>query len=243
MDTPESITQFTQAVARNALPFLIAIGAIGTLSMAVIQSVKEILPARAWFHRWFLRRWLKEKADAFAAAGHTAAPSVTAAHNDLVRLATAGDDEALHDLPIEQLCGQAQAAAQVVLDYPERHADLLKCLAAQADPEDITALLAGLDKDGRRSPAQVEARTRVQHQIQRALDGLQIAAGYSWSTRLQLVSFALSFALTATGLILYSAGEIFSATSFFKIMLVGLAGGFLAPVARDLIAALEKLRK
>jgi hypothetical protein len=248
MNTSESIMQFTQAVARNALPFLIAVGAIGTLSMAIIQSIKETLPARAWFHRWFLQRWLTQKAAAFATPSQTAAQLAASAHADLVRLATAGDDEAFHDLPIEQLCGQAQAAVQVVLDYPGLHPDLLKCLAAQADPEDINALLAPTDKTGQRPPSAVDARGRVLHQIQRSLDGLQIAAGYSWSTRLQVVSFTLSFVFTVIGLWLYSRGVhsndvIISVTSFFKIVFVGLASGFLAPVARDLVAALEKLRK
>lgn len=268
MNYPESINLFVNSVADRALAYLIAIGAIGTLSMAVIQTGKDITPARIWFQQHFLKKWLQRKAATFlrhldenpdAAAGTsfaepserqkmilTQTPERLAAFAEatLVRLSTGGDRRAFYDLTIEQLCGQANAAVQAAVDYPEKNAGLIFCLGAAADPRDLLLFTGPAPDEALRKQAQVDARARVSHAIQRALDALQIAAGFRWKLYMQAASFLLSYLFTIIGLSLFqNTSETTSWKHLGMFIFVGLAAGFLAPVARDLVATLQRARK
>lgn len=176
------------------------------------------------------------------------------AEEDLIRLATANDARAFYDLPIEQLAGQMNAAVQAALDYPMAHRDLLWCLAHLAELEDILAILAPplelLEKerdkltpeDRRKVDTFVAARNRITHQVQRAIDGLQIAAGSAWKFRMQGWSMLLSAILGVLALVVATPkAEVGPSLGMF--ILTGIVAGFLAPVSRDLVAALQSLRK
>jgi len=249
MTASQQIAEFASVVAGRVIPFLTAMAAIGVLSMAAIQTVKDLLPVRRWFQRRYLRQWLGVKTTDVRDAVD---PAI--AERDLVRLATAGDARAFYDLPIEQLCGQMSAAATVMLDFPARHRDLLTCLAAEADPEDRAALLraAGLGRatlEGMRTgdpdgyQPLVDARSRVTHQVQRSIDALQIAAGSRWKLRLQAAAFAISSVLTAAGMSLYRPPETSLVASVLASVPLGLMAGFLAPIARDLVAIVSQARR
>lgn len=87
----------------------------------------------------------------------------------------------------------------------------------------------------------VDARGRVAHQVQRSIDAVQIAIGSDWKCSLQAAAFIVSFAVAFLGIWLESGD-----TTLLKLAtgsITGLFAGFLAPVARDLVAALESLRK
>jgi|SRR5579859_3565117 len=275
-DQASAIDQLLQYVSDHSYKFLTAISAVGVLSMAIIQTIKDMLPVRNWFQQYFLQRWMQKKcrdagnraADWMRAAGSRwfaeetnrtdpvansatfeTGPDRTVAERDLFKLATDGDSDALYDLAIEQLCGQINAAAQVVLDRPSDHPDLMLCLASVADPVDIARVMfppaeakaarpVDDDEARRRHDSFVDARTRVTHQVQRAIDALQITAAYRWKFLLQLCSILLSGAIAALGVWKFAPQ-----TGALGVLTVGVLGGFLAPVARDLVAALQQLRK
>lgn len=215
--------------------FAAAAAAIGLLAMAVIQSVKDMVPVRRWYQRAFVGAWLGHKARDHARHG-APAPDAGRASADLVALATTGDAHALFDLPVEQLCGQTSAAAAQALDYPARHADLLRCLAASADPADIDAVIRATEID---AAAAIDARTRVMHQVQRGIDALQISLGFRWKWILQLASFALSYAIAVLGIAATQA-PLSMTEALSTAVPLGLAGGFVAPLARDLVVALTR---
>lgn len=239
------LLDFIKNLGNGALPFLGAMAAVGALSMAIIQAVKDVFSLRKRYQRWKLNHWLEAKADKLGECGKPR-PDVTKAKEDLIRNATAGDEDAFYDLPIEQLCGQMNAAVQTVLDFPEKHQDLLRCLAAKADSEDIDLLLTQPQaaKAGQpKSQELVNARTRVIHQVQRAIDGFQIAASYRWKWSLQVAAIVLSFCLIIIGFWkLLPNYDINLGDSWPFVIVAALLGGVLAPVARDLIAAIQKLR-
>lgn len=247
MDIPAAIFQMVNAVYDTAFAFATALAAVGVLTMAFIQTVKDMLPVRRWFQAWWMRSWLERQAATTGLGG-----SAQRAEDDLVRLATSGDRGALYDLPIEQMTGQMNAAAQIVLDYPWEHEDLLCCLAAQANDADIRRLLAARPPATGPHPtlsledksALIDARNRVTHQVQRSLDGLQIAAGFRWKLYLQLASILLSGLFVWVGLVLFVMEPIDVFVQHLPLYaLIAIVGGFLAPVARDLVAALQQLRK
>jgi len=234
-----AISGFVGVLSTKSAAFIGAMASVGVLSMAILQTLKDMFPLRNSFQRSYLSEWLRGKA-AIASANNLPPVNIEEAHKDLIRLATAGDEKAFYDLPIEQMCGQIAAAMQVVFDYPAAHTDLLCCMAALADPADIEQLVKPSEDGVPRAQGQVDARTRVMHQVQRAIDSLQIAAGYRWKLYLQIASFVLSFLITVVGLSSLAAPNSHSAV--LVVLLVGVVGGFLAPVARDLLAALQKLR-
>jgi len=274
MDTIASaITNFFNATGADLSQFLGSITLIGTATMALIQAAKDTTPLRQWYQRHRVRKWLRQGAidaannhrqviadarlserDArpFKLQEDASAPvDVSDLEREIVRLAVDGDDGALYDLSIEQLCGQLNTAMQVVIDYPGRHIPLLLVAASSADTDDVKTLITttGSQFDpANPNPAATaarvkyaDARNRVSHQVQRAIDGFQIAAAFRWKWILQLTSFAVSALLAAIALRVGSSGV---SNSLASLSIVGTAilAGFLAPVARDLTAALQKLR-
>lgn len=252
VDIPTAIQKAVDVVVNGVYRYAVALAAVGVVSMALLQTVKDMLPTRRWFQAWWVSRWLDRQVAA-APPLTGGPPSKAAAEEDLVRLATSGDTAALYDLPIEQVSGLMSSASQIVLDYPPDHRDLLVCLAARARAEDLELLLAQGPSAARpratlTEPDRsrfVDARNRVTHQVQRSLDGLQIAAGFRWKWLIQVLSIVLSAVLVWAGMALFvEAPRAGSGLHYFLLyLLAGILGGFLAPVARDLVAALQQLRK
>jgi hypothetical protein len=244
--------------SHTAYPFLAAALAVGLFSMALIQTFKDLLPIRRWFQRSWVLQWLDlrrtsaGKRMSMLPAVPNDAPDLL--EDDLVRLAADGDRNSFYNLPIEQLCGQLNSAAQSVLDHPEEHPQLLSYLAAKAEPEDIAKVVScslmyrqksgsKLNDDDQQAAFTdcVDARNRVAHQVQRAIDALQLSAGNRWKFWIQIFSIALS------GLVAIFTVPLFADVSDERriglTLLVALLGGFFAPVARDLFAGLQSLGK
>jgi hypothetical protein len=252
-DVSNQISGFASLVAAHAVPFLTAMAAIGVITMALIQTVKDLFPLRRAFQKNFVHEWLRIGVASVDPINNDPPASHVQAEADLVRLATNGDARALYDLPIEQLCGQINAAATLVLDFPRRHRDLLLCLSCRADPQDVKRCLdaaeqtqADLQVLQREQPAAfqdlVNARTRVMTQVQRSIDALQIAAGFKWKLYMQMGSFATSYLLTIIA-VSYAPNATSSIGNALAAIPIGIVGGFLAPVARDLVAMLSPLRR
>jgi NO-binding membrane sensor protein with MHYT domain len=82
----------------------------------------------------------------------------------------------------------------------------------------------------------------VTHQIQRAIDALQVSAGFRWKWYLQIASIVLSGIIAGIGV--WRFGHCQDPwKQFFTTIGAAILGGFLAPVARDLVASLQQLRK
>ncbi|MGC2467576.1 MAG: hypothetical protein WA517_20450 [Candidatus Acidiferrum sp.] len=176
---------------------------------------------------------------------------------DLVKLATAGDANALFNLPIEQLCGQMNAAVQLALEHPDNHVVFLWCIGRFAKPDDFDLILDPPLEQLRRSQAGPEsadrekldnyagARARISQRLQRAVDGFQIAAGSNWKLVLQSASIILSMLLAYLALHFNPGSTELHAKAggrFLTVLGVGFAGGFIAPIARDILARLQAQR-
>src|SRR5579864_3878128 len=248
----KAITDFTASIASHFIAFLSAMAGVGILSMAIMQAIKDTFPVRRAFQRQWLKRWFGCKAEEAAKGGRgTANPA--AAETDLIRLATDGNANAFYDLPIEQLAGQFNAAIQIVLDSPARHRDLMTATAARADASDLQLLFepppavtlplnpSDLNQATIRQQF-IDARTRVTHQVQRAIDSIQISAGFRWKFYLQLAAIVLSGIFAGSGVAWFlHNSDLWDRIS--AALVVGILGGFLAPVARDLVASVQQLRK
>lgn len=260
-DSAAAINKLVSAVSDHTYSFFTAVAAVGVLSMAILQTIKDLFPVRQWFQRFWVRSWLDEPPTRAGIQETPPPPGFDEAargkheeaERDLIQLATDGYESAFYDLPIEQLCGQMNAAAQAVLDNPRNHVALLLHLARNANPDDIAVVISPPEqiRDARANlgPAErsefdryVDARNRVTHHIQRAIDALQVSAGFRWKYLLQVSSIILSALIAGLAVFMFSAIEgVLS--KLVATVAVAILGGFLAPVARDLVASLQQLRK
>ncbi len=225
------IQAFYSDVANNTARYVAVLSIIGGVSMALLETLKDLFPVRQWFQRYYLNKWMNAGA---AEAGLPAGAAMNA-EKDLLRLAVDGDAGALYDLQIEQMCGQFTAAIQIVLEFPALHADLLKITASQARTADLALVIAGpsnpLTQDF------LDARNRVTHQCQRAIDAFQITAGFRWKWIFKIASISLSVVLVWVAMAMRGKG-----LNAVSIIVSALLAGFLAPVAKDLLAVLDKAR-
>jgi hypothetical protein len=228
--------QFFDDLANHWATYVGELTVIGSVSMAILQTVKDLFPVRQWFQEFYLDRWVEAGA-AEARERFKKDISATRAEADLLILAVDGDKGAFYDLQIEQLCGQYTAAIQMVLEFPSKHLDLLAVTASKADGKDIDLVLAGPTAP----PTQefLDARNRVTHQCQRAIDALQITAGFRWKWILQIASIVVSGSLA---LVAMTYKPTIVSPNVVSVIGSAVLAGFLAPVAKDLLAILQKAR-
>lgn len=250
---PVTAVEFTlRRLVTLMLPAAVALAGVGILTMAIIQIVKDVFPVRAIYQRWWLgRHWLKpavEQARATYRDEMVEGSTFPEIRGRLIDLAAGGDAGALFALGAEGLAGQLHAAATAALDDPVEHRWLLRALARTARPSDVELVIAAgksLEGSGGPYPSDadvVDARNRVYHAIQRSLDALQISMHTSWSRLLKVKSIILSFIIIYGGISLYA--PMVMATPWQKAVWIvaAILGGFVAPVARDLVVALKSLR-
>lgn len=250
-----SASPLAERLRDTAYPLLTATLTIGLLSMATIQILKDTLPIRRMFQRRWLRQWLYEHSRRLKEVNSSKPEfDISKAEAQLIGLATDGDSSALYSLPIEQLCGQLNAAAQAVLEQPELNEDLLLHLASNAGRDDIQFVLncsrfyrnqTGVRLEGEARAhfsTCVDARNRVAYQVQRAIDSLQLSVSNYWKLFFQVCSIVLSGTFALVGLSLFGepGGPWRQVGITFAIAILG---GFVAPVAHDVIAGLQSLRK
>jgi len=143
--------------------------------------------------------------------------------------------------------GQLTMASRVVLLFPNEYEGLLRVMAGETSAKDIETILAGAHCDA--SADDVErARVRVGHMIERSVDALQISISSKWERRNKISAFVLSILVTAASFWLYffttdqRLGPLLGRLSLLGLV-TALLGGFLAPVAKDLVTALQNLKK
>jgi hypothetical protein len=158
----------------------------------------------------------------------------------LVELSTGGFAGALYVLPAEEMVAQINQAALITLDAPSRYEILLRSLAAGLTAEDITVVIAGQPPPPQSTQAYFDARNRAARRMQRNLEGVRLALGNAWKFWMQLTSVALTV-LTVELIVGYFTKA--DAGALWLALPVGIVGGYLAPVTRDMIATLQRLRR
>jgi hypothetical protein len=271
MNTKTSVDAFNNlfGIAGGWSSYFLAVAGLGVLTMAIIQTLKDITPIRRWYQAFQMRKWLVMHAKLADFNLHLDPDPLRAAkaEEQIIVLATDGDHRSFYDLEADKLCGQLNAAVQLVLDYPHLYPECLECIAARTTasdfeklmrrdvpdplPPDAEAQLSLKEQKERfdRRQSFSDARKRVTHQIQRAIDAFQINTSFRWKWMLQIASFLLTFSFAVIAVRLTKtvpktdppAPE--AVVSVWVTFANAAMAGFLAPVARDLFAAIQKLRE
>ena len=230
-------------------PLAVAAVGIALAATAIVQLLKDLFPFRRWFQRRFLNRWFSERLN--QGSKSIASAQLLAAEKDLIHLATGGDRDAFYDLETAQLCGQMNSAAQMALAYPQRHPDLLRFLAPEADEHDIDLVTQAPDSAGREStnaPSQpsaamdalLDARNRVTHHLQRSIDALQISMSFRWKFNLQILIYAICLVASFACVVAVKPSGRYN---IVEALVIAVVAGFLSPAISDLVVAINRWRK
>jgi hypothetical protein len=240
---PTDINQGLNAITAWIKLWGVPLAGIGTISMALLQTAKNVFPLRQRFQEQRIRAWLTAR-DAESAAN---------AEKDLIALVMAGDRTAFYNSDIDQLCTQIKSSLTAALDYPTLHEALIACLASSAsktdleklfDPPHADVFLKGAQQSTTEEKEAIRqyatAKTRVGAEMRCAIDAIESAIAFRWKRTLQIASLFLS---AIVGVIaLHISGSPGLRPTFGASIVIGLLAGFLAPVARDLVAAIENWR-
>jgi hypothetical protein len=225
--------------------YAIVMAAVGTLVMALLETVKEIFRLRWAFNRWQVRRWVARDDGALRELHELASGSINS---------TAG----LYDQPIDKMMAQVQAAANLTLEYPQLYPAaylfLTDLSGVRTHPawkhdwqrnEDAAAYLefarTGEMKqwetmDSARKLEISQMKARLHNLITRKLDMFQNRAQQAWALCNQVVSVLAAGVLVMMILQSNGVGPV-------RSLVWGLFGGLLAPVAKDLVSGLKSFAR
>lgn len=171
---------------------------------------------------------------------------------------------ALFELEIERLMGQIQDAADTALNNPRLYPDLFQFLTRGAQPEDVDQWLQEVGQLAVSADATQEQRkeiadryTRLKQTVRRHLDSFQIVTALRWREWNQFAAIVVGGVLLVIAQLVALANQpdghwktwaevsqqfMDAPFLWLKIAVVSLFGGMLAPVAKDLVDALRKVK-
>ncbi len=162
---------------------------------------------------------------------------------------------ALFELDLAMMMSQIQEAADAALNNPERYPnwfgfltrgcpdedvrDWMAAMGAGSVPENSTDIASTLQ---RQETAQVYARIRLL--MRRQLDSFQTVTAFRWKEWNQFWAWLVGFVLLMLAQLIQAnqAGTTLTPSGWLVMIVVSLAGGILAPVAKDLVDALGKVK-
>lgn len=146
---------------------------------------------------------------------------------------------ALFELEVAKMMTQVQDAADAALNNPERYAEWFAFVTRGCHPADIdawtTVLAGGADPTTRDKGAAAYGRIRLL--VRRQLDSFQTVTAYRWREWNQWWAWLVGALLMMVAQLVQTTGG-----NGLELVLTSLAGGILAPVAKDLVDALGKVK-
>lgn len=159
---------------------------------------------------------------------------------------------ALFELELDRLMGQVQDAADIALNNPTMFPDLFGFLTRGAAADDVRDWLTDVKlnlaslavddpENAEKRKAIADRYTRLKQLVRRHLDSFQVVTAMRWREWNQLAAFVVGAILLAAAQFGANYGAD-AQPSAVQIVLVSLLGGMLAPVAKDLVDALSKVK-
>lgn len=153
---------------------------------------------------------------------------------------------ALFELEIAQMMAQVQEAADAALNNPARYADWFALVTRGCNSADIAdwnkVLEGGADQPTRDKGAAAYSRIRLL--VRRQLDSFQTVTAFRWREWNQWWAWLVGAVLMLIAQIVQSpvAATNIDLGRWLTMLVVSLAGGILAPVAKDLVDALGRAK-
>ena len=229
-------------IGKTILNYGVFLAAVGTVVMALQEVVKSVLHARRWFNKKEFGKWLGKNEEL---------------RKEFLVLTTGGyeSEKALFDQPVEKMMGQIQSAANMAIDFPERYPHIYAFLAevpevaGKALDRETWKKFAAKKHEGTMTEADREessdaakARARLGNLVARKLDAFQNETQFAWADWNQGISVLFSAILIV--IVLQKPLEaVFPVFGFVMAVPIGLAGGAVAPFAKDVVNSLSQFGK
>lgn len=161
-------------------------------------------------------------------------------------------EHAVFALELEKMMGHIQDAADTALNDPRTYPALFQFISSGVRSEDVEAWQAFIEASQQSAQTALGERnarrdadlyTRLQQSVRRKLDAFQLYCGMRWVNRNQLWANVVGAIVLAAALTWVTArGSGLASLSWAQIVVVSLAGGILAPIAKDIVVALQRVR-
>jgi hypothetical protein len=233
----------------NILSYALILAAISTITMTFLELFKALLKLRPKYHRKKVQRWIGNR-DAY----------------DELLVLTVTDQQAsdaLFDQQTDKMMGQIQAAANVIVDFPENYQRLYQFLTkipepyrsenknearirSKREPEPSDAeiwydFISRQDLKVEVSPSSPEvqqatrARARIDHFVARKLDAFQSQTELYWARQNQFLSVSTASVFLIALLLYIGVPVVWS-------VVLAIFGGMMAPFAKDVVSGLSGIR-
>jgi hypothetical protein len=232
----------------DSLQIVAIVAAVGTISMAILQVAKEFVPIRKSYNAHWIKEWFKLRTRSdIDLPGHQS--QFLSPEDNLVAVAVGSDPAILYELDVDDLVAQLREARTIILNYPIQNFPLFVALCPGASQEDINRFLlyhavaasAATQKQASTDdlPMFPQAeRDRLAAQISANISALGLALNHDWRYRMQLLAMIITTVLMV-GAVAFKTKSLEACALAVPL---GIIGSYFAPIARDLIAALQRLR-
>lgn len=248
------------------LQYFIALAAVGAFAMALVELWKKVRASQTRYHAKVVTAWFAEDGQTVASAmayaellqlttgvsqaRATGAVDALVARGRLpagLAWVQAKPEHALFALTLEQMMGHIQDAVDLALNHPRRYEALYRHAVRGAPPADIERWreqahdLPGAP-DSPADRAQVRDRAdlyaRLSQVAKRRLDALQVYASQRWVNGNQFWANVVGVVV-----LFFALHAVDRTLSWPALIGLSILGGVLAPVAKDIVVALRKVRE
>jgi len=247
---PDLVMPELNRIGSTILNYGVFLAAVGTIVMALQEVFKGVFHTRLWFNKKEFYKWLGKN---------------EGLRWEFLALTTGGyeSEKALFDQPVEKMMGQIQSAANMALDFPGEYEHLYEFLTempagtGKSDDRGKWKEFAGKKhgKGATEDPNEAaRARARLGNLVARKLDAFQNETQFAWADWNQRIAVVLSAALIMfvahKELIgmkdsIFGPGkdDIYQFLGWLLVLPLGLAGGAVAPFAKDMVSSLAGFAK
>lgn len=218
-DISSAITAI-QRLAESVWPFVTLAAGVGVAAMGVIQMFKEAFYVRAFYHRWRFKRWARRH-------WNDADGTVV---KEIVEIVSGGSTFSLFGLSAPELGQRLRLAFQFALADLTNHGCLAKSLSSGE-------LIDDLIEDKEPEPAVAANGILATALANRKIDAMELSLAHWWRFWMRVLATALS-----GGIIGYGLTQVDGEWDTIAYGIVVLVGGLVAPVAKDVVTAIEGLR-
>jgi hypothetical protein len=263
----EALRKTIEGFGDFLLEYFLVLAAAGALAMATVELFKKLLDARTRFHARATTRWLLSWGhggeDGLAELLHLAAGitrdearcrarELITQNGALTGWIWLNNDQAntAFSLETERMMVTFQDAADLSLTSPGLYPQLFAFVTMAADPQDRdkwkedAAQVPGAELS---SPEEMKARAeryaRLRQAVKRKLDAFQTFTEMQWANRTQLWANIVGTAVLGAAFVVSAWTGAIAPADWPLAVVFSIFGGMLAPLAKDVVGALQQVRQ
>jgi hypothetical protein len=260
---PQALGEAIANFANFLLKYAVVLAAAGALAMAFVELFKKLHDARTRFQARAVTRWFQTSEGGSdralgellqLAAGVSRETSFCRAQQLFTQKGklpgimwlTSDPRDAAFALELERMVVCFQDSVDLALTSPDLYRNLYEFMTAAASLEDrdnwrteASQAIGAAPLNPGEAKQRAERYARIRQAATRKLDAFQMFTSMEWVNRQQLWSNLLGTVIlgAAFTLVGIKRGDIVFAVLFATL------GGMLAPVAKDLVVALQQIRQ